>query len=510
MATGKGRELRLELAHRSVLDFMQVYMRDAIQNEFSDFHHLVGSMNERAILNNERLLIALPREHAKTTIFTTANIVREACLNRGKDHILLIKRNQTEADSALLSVFEQLDNNELLLKDFPGIKPKLKPSGVQVRDKGSEKILTNGVRIIGRGIDSPVRGYNYMNRRLKLIILDDPEDDKMQRSLDVLQQNWDWLQGSLIPALDMYKGTIVWMGSILSWNSLLRRAMLEMDPTEWRQRKWSAFADSKCTIPLWSERYTVEALAKRRREVGEKKWYAEYMNDPINPDEQAFKPAFHRTYDPQAITRKGSAVCYMDPRGDTHVLDVYMCMDLALGDTKKHDWSVIWVNGVDRQAPHWIYVLEILKFRGIGLNTILDRYTSQYKIWNPLKAGCEEIGFQKLVGDALRNRGLHVIPIKSHRGTKIERIEASAIPFEQRSVLLPRGHEVAEEFWRDAMQFPNCQQWDLLDTWAMTTTLPTNAGRAMAAASRRKTIGSRVTEGFVRMKSDDGGFTWKN
>lgn len=110
---------RKAIAAQSPRNFARVYLADVFDLPPSQMHiQLFEALLELHDTPSGRLVLAAPRDHAKSTI-TSLAFPLWALLFRREPLILLISGTDTQATELLQHVRRQLEDNPLLQADFP-------------------------------------------------------------------------------------------------------------------------------------------------------------------------------------------------------------------------------------------------------------------------------------------------------------------------------------------------------------------------------------------------------
>lgn len=261
--------------------FIEFFLAEQLDMPVPQFHKEIWALLTDQ--EKERILLAIPRDHAKTTLaklvviwywlFTshrfavylsnTAPIAKGAC----RDIMAFITENPN-----FLSVFgkiriiKQSENEGLWLFDMT------MPNGQTKRC---------ALRALGQG--QQMRGINIDNQRPDIAVVDDVEDNENTES-EAQQRKLDkWMFGPFLKALARKK-KILWLGNMLTKTSLLARLS--------RNARWNPVVFG-CLIkdsvtgalrPLWPGKWSVAALQEDFKEYKDnglvETWMCEMMNMP--------------------------------------------------------------------------------------------------------------------------------------------------------------------------------------------------------------------------------------
>lgn len=261
--------------------FIEMFLADSLDMPVPEFHREIWSL--MTDLEKERVLLAIPRDHAKTTLaklvviwywlFTshrfcvylsnTNAIAKGAC----KDIVEFLKHpNVVALGVRILKVVKESENESLWIYDI-----KL-PTG---------KVKRIILRAIGQG--QQMRGINIDNQRPDIAVVDDVEDNENTESENLQKKLDKWIFGPFIKALARKK-KILWLGNMLQKTSLLARLSRNV---LWNPVVFGCLVKdtvSGALEPLWPGKWTVPALQEDFKEYKNlgliESWMCEMMNMP--------------------------------------------------------------------------------------------------------------------------------------------------------------------------------------------------------------------------------------
>ncbi len=200
-------EARKEHAERNFRFFCERYFPQTFTLTWSDDHLKVIAKIEQAVLEGGLFAMAMPRGSGKTTLCEIACLW--AMLYGHREFVGLIGADEEHAANMLDSIKAELENNELLLADFPEVVfPIHCLEGIHQRAAGQlyqgkpthigwtarEIVLptigdskASGAIIRVAGITGRIRGMKYKRPdghsvRPSLVLIDDPQTDESARS----------------------------------------------------------------------------------------------------------------------------------------------------------------------------------------------------------------------------------------------------------------------------------------------------------------------------------------
>lgn len=206
---------------------------------------------------------------------------------------------------------------------------------------------------------------------------------------------------------------------------------------------------------LWPDRYSIESLKKRQREIGRVKFARELQCNPVSDGSSLFPGSLFKGPD---VLRDDIVVGH-DWRWwqkNHGVQRFFMGVDFARSANVGADYTVLFVVGVDGMGNRWI--IDIVRFKGLGFEDQLARIKQTAAKYNPDIIACESNQMQAIFGDELiRTTDL---PIKNvHTGDEKHSLEkgipALRVILENRKVRIPYGDERSREMsdiWIEEMR----------------------------------------------------------
>lgn len=155
-------------------------------------------------------------------------------------------------------------------------------------------------------------------------------------------------------------------------------------------------------------------------------FYAQYYNNPNDPESARISPDKFQYFDPKFVKYQGGTHFYMDKP-----LNVYAAIDFAFSLNKKADYTAIVVIGIDPDGH--LYVLDIDRFKTDKISVYFDHLVALHSRWEFRKLRAEVTVAQTVIvrdlKDQITREGLR-LSIDEHRpsrheGTKEERIAAA-------------------------------------------------------------------------------------
>lgn len=364
----------------------------------------------------QRILLAIPRDHAKTTLaklvvvwywlFTKRRFcvylsnTNAIALGACKDIIGFLQTNNFESTFGKIKMVKSSENDSLWVFDMP---------------MGDSKTKRCILRAIGQG--QQMRGINIDNQRPDIAVVDDVEDLENTGS-EILQKKLDrWMYGPFLKALAR-KHKIIWLGNMLSKTSLLAR---QARNPRWNPVVFGCLVEDTATgelIPLWPGKWSTEELKADFLEYRDldlvESWMCEMMNMPGHG-----KNGF-----------KAEQINYAVPVNPDEIVGAFLTLDPAFGLVGHNDESAITLHVI----PRWGVPITMQSIHGhFTEKEIFDTMLSLAIRWNAWVWAVEAISAQKLLIPlfenyaimARLNHEIEFLPISSGRGDpKASRIKA--------------------------------------------------------------------------------------
>ena len=489
-------KLRRLMCSKSLMMFAKTYFKEYCSYENSRFHEetyeiLQGIQKKR----NQRVAIAAPREHAKSTIISLIFVLWVACYKQ--DRCIVIASNTAkQAEDLLYDVRHAIRQNELLVQDFPDVCEPPNPKW-----RKDEIILKNSVRILSAGTESELRGKRYKQYRPSLIILDDAEQTGDMFSKEVRERLFNWFT-KVILNLGSKTTNIIVSGTIHHYDSLLHQLTSEDEFPGWVKRRYQAievwavhpdlwdkwaqiyrnrekysdecgpeaarefYLDNKesmleGTKVLWPAKETYYDLMVMKERGGELSFYSEKQNEPLGGSNYWF-PQEALVYWEDRFNSTQELLNFL---GDNKI--ILGAIDPSMGESKRSDYSAF-ITAVLDKRDGVIYVIgaDIGRWKPTELMT---RVISTYCKWEHKQIGFEENGFQKVLGKDLiqmsDKQGKH-IPISFIKNTarKEERILRLEPMIRQGRIQFSHSHN---ELIQEILHYPKGAHDDGIDALSM-------------------------------------------
>ena len=181
-------------------------------------------------------------------------------------------------------------------------------------------------------------------------------------------------------------------------------------------------------------------------------FYAQYMNNPIDVENQLFRKEYFKYFNAR-------------PAG----LYVSLKIDPAISEKQMADYTAITVAGMDKDYK--IYVLDYLRGHWKP-SEMIDNIFKSYSTWHPHDVGLETVGFQKAlkyaIEEEMRKRKIYFPLTELKRQVNNKEFHIRALePFYRDGMVFHAQWMAGKDLEHELMTFPRSKHDDLTDSLAM-------------------------------------------
>lgn len=498
-------------------------------DQAADFHKEIAEIIDdvSTVHTNDKVAVAAPRSHAKSTYLTKANPIREI-VYRLRKYIIIISETPTVSKANMEWIRNQLKYNAKLRADFgPLLSPK---DQANIRDNSdgfiawhpdpdNPEVRRQIALVEAASTGQALRGRNWNGTRPDLIILDDLEDARPGGNASTPEQRRalkDWFAQTVM-ALGDPKGkrtAFIYMGTTVHYDSLLMdvlhrrsdfkskvyRAIIEQPERQdlWEQcrliyidrenpnrlddaRKFYKANEAEMlrgARVLWPEVQPLWKLMTWKWDNGSKAFNTEYQNNPIDEESQIFNPETFTYWDDSEKTY------------DFHSADYTLSMglDFAFG-RERGDYSALHVVARHKETGV-IYVVDSYIER-LPIDAYFEVIVDKVKYWQPDNIAADANVAQEFIAAKLTERldsegypaTTRLKQIKN-RTKKALRIESMKPDIENGTIRFSRRHNMLLEQFERYGQGEHDDGPDSLNM-AVTTVVKTAKRKAGYAGSYR-------------------------
>jgi len=426
----------------SKLDLLQAHL------DVEYFTELLGYKNaphHKAIYEKlrdprvKRLLIIMPPGHGKSTC-VTVNYPLWAVGKNPNLRIIVSSHTKDFVASFIREITARMESQDYK-EVFGDLKPARPNKWAQNEIIVRRSTILKDPTFVALGTEQATIG-----RRADIIICDDIVDEDWASSEVMREKLRTWFKKELLERLEP-EGRLVVVGTRWHFNDLYAE-LLQDESYE----KLVFPVLSKENEPLWTERWPLEVLLARRKEIGSIAFSAQYLCDPTPMEGAIFKAEWlhywHRT------SEDHSQKIYRLPPKEK--LRIFQGWDLAISEQPESDWTVCATVGLAEDGP--VYLLDYYRAK-IDFPTQVKQVQAQALAWKPVKIEVESNAFQRALPQSLRHAAL---PIAETRQTKnkLTRLMRLAPYFENGTIRISKNHD---DFLQEYLQFPKGEHDDILD-----------------------------------------------
>jgi phage terminase large subunit-like protein len=321
LATTEGRRIATRLDPQL---FCAIYMRHHLSNEetghqvsYADCHldwyeQMKEWVKPRTAPREWRKAFIAPRNAAKSTHwFLFAPLWAGA-----HGHVRFIAAFGDAggaAETHLANFRAELDNNELLRKDFPELCTTMRrKSGRNVSDNAGMYQAKSGFIFAARSIDSSNLGLKIEQYRPDVLIMDDIEKGEANYSTHQIEQRLSTVQNVILPLNE--RARVVLVGTVTMSGSIVHQLNQPVQPAWVKDQRFEThYYPAIVTEPdgsersLWPQLWPMEYLSKIRHT---RDFAMQFMNKPV-PADSPYWTSIDFTYGQlNAVTR---VVLSIDP-----------------------------------------------------------------------------------------------------------------------------------------------------------------------------------------------------
>jgi len=386
----------------------------------------------------KRLLIIMPPGHGKSTCATVNFPLWEVGGN--PDLRLIIASHTKDFVASFIREISQHMQSPDYIEVFGNLKPqrsKWTENELIVARDSVEKDPTFTALSTGQGI---------IGRRADLVICDDIIDENYANSEKLRQSVKNWFNKELLTRLEP-NGRVIVIGTRWHFADLYDH-LLKDEAYE----RLIFPAINEANEALWPEKWPLEILLARKKEIGSIAFSSQYLCNPT-PQEGAIFKAEWLHYWHETDEDPTKRIYKAPPRGK---LLVYQGWDLAISENPEADYTVGLTIGIsddrriyvlDYQRDHWDFPTQAKMVEVLNL------------AWRPLKIAIESNAYQKALPQYLRKRVIPVVEVKQDKN-KLMRLTELAPYFENGTIRIGMGQD---ELLLEYLQYPKGEHDDILD-----------------------------------------------
>lgn len=423
-------------------------------------------------------LTLIPRNHLKSTVISVAyplwRIVKNPAV-RG----LLSSAVQKDACKFLRAIRWQLMNNKKIKEFWPNVH--ITPEMIaQNKVIWTQKEITVPREVKYEAGESTIEamgvGGNLVSRHYDFIICDDLVNNKNSRTPNLLEDTIEWFQNAH-SLLDPITGEVIVVGTRWDYNDLYAHLMAEHSQVYSLYFATAYGTDNEVIFP---KKFSKEKIAELRKSHGPYKFSCQYLNQPVDKENQDFKASWLQYYfveDAYGSTDKKGRPNL--PSG--HTWHYYAAMDVAITEDDG-DETVIVVVAVN-EKNEW-YILDVYAAQYGQIEKLVDMiFEVQQKYPEIIQFGVETRGWQRTVASGAteqmrkRNVWLSIVELKGESNiSKTARIMRLVPRCASLSLFLPGKSQEqlqggVKKLFQQYVRFPRGSD-DIMDALAYIDLIP--------------------------------------
>ncbi len=443
------RASRIGQAEKDPLHFCRVYLPHYFNQPPAPFHRELirllecgtdglgqegsGSGKEDSGEASSPVVVAAPREFAKTTVCSFGYVLHQICFR--KRHFIIIGSDTEDLASDITGyIFLELLYNDRIRQDFGEL--------VRGAKKIDDFVTTNDVRVKARGRGQRLRGLKHRQWRPDLVILDDLENDLNVRNPEIVKQILEWITSAVYPALEA-NGRLFIIGTILRRRSALDVMLTsEREPyCHFTRRIYRAITEEGRS--LWEAKHSLAKLLRQKKLMGTTAFNQEKMNEPMH-ETGVFRQEWVHYYHPDTLKDKE--------------LKVMGFFDPSLESGSSSDYKAMITVGLALQEMVF-YVMDAF-IQKTTLENTLRTICNRFQTYKHLVIGVEDNFFQRLLLSEFDRLGKELglaLPVKgvTQRVAKEARIISLSPLLERGKIRFIRGHSDQELLIEQLLYFPS-------------------------------------------------------
>jgi hypothetical protein len=304
--------------------------------------------------------------------------------NQNRKETALITNTMTLAKTHVNKIIEEIETNEILTEKLnPNNKAKIGETAIETE---------TGAILHVRGKDGFIRGLH-----VGAALVDDLPDESSLYSDEQREKLKEVFRGTITPIVEPY-GYLIVSGTPYSTAPNELYNVLKADKRFAVFEYPAIFPDGR---PLAPDRYTFEDILLKKSELGSMVFSREYLVVPIADSSTIFP------YDFLMRSTVGMENINFSESIDTYPFKMkktVIGIDFATSGNIGADYTVFTCWGIDYQDN--FHLIAIWRKQGASHNEQIDKLVLWDRLFRPNTTVCEANGFQGILSDMARQRGL--------------------------------------------------------------------------------------------------------
>lgn len=460
-AAGVNKDIIRRYFHRELENDVKLFCKVILPHLFTEpFGAIHDDLFKRFNSDNRYEVIAYPRKHGKTTCLK--GFLLWCILYKKFKYIVYLGDTQAKIDLHFSNIKKELETNRFLIELYGDLK------SVAHKWNDEQLWIRGGIHVVPMSKGKSFRGL-LDDIPPDLVVIDDLDDDEMVESPLQREKLNNWFFSNMLQAIDQRVGKVRMIGTVLhedcqlmkvsnnpSWNSVIHACMDENED------------------PVCPELYTRERLHEIRENLFNAKplpmtqtWWQEWMNKPVNPDNQGWDVSGIKWWEGSYIGDKQIRIDTGDGEPEIKDVNVYTAVDIASSRSTSRgaDFSTVLTAAIDSDGN--LYLLKYFRERNAQPSEVIDEIFNHHRAYNTEAVFIELVACQDLIMETYDQRSWKeptspiLNEIRKRKERKVDRIRGAL----QDRLRLNKIHlkDGMSELYDELASFPRGAHDDLLD-----------------------------------------------
>jgi len=372
--------------------FAKVFLSHIVENDIPPFQHtLYDALNRRYEYN----AFILFRGGGKSTMSKTVQVTADAAFGR-EPFTCLISESIDQSSKDLISITDELENNELLNVAFGNLKGNV---------WNQESIETSkGSYIQCKGYGSRIRGLKWKSKRITKCILDDYESENNTRTVEQREDVKRWIDAQIMQCGEPNVTTFQFFGTIVHPEAHLAQleSYTQFQPPKGFLLKVPIETNGQAA---WEKRFPMKYIKEKEKEFKERNRLIYWLQEMYHIPAANGIPVLNANmiHEAKVELRQHKDITFLlDKVTDKKRLcNVFIGVDPASSLSERADRSIIFTIAVTDDGH--IYLLDIFADR-ITPTAQADEIFKIATEFSPTSVTIETQGYQLALADICRER----------------------------------------------------------------------------------------------------------
>lgn len=446
-------KLRYYFLEKNIYLFGMYYFSHYFFTKSAPFHK---EMAEDLEFKGHKFLFWLMFGESAKTTWAKIKVIHCICYNK-KKNIGWVAHDLKKSTKQVMSIASELKGNKRILKDFGNLfwEGSIERKKTSKSKTFSEFTSTNGVNVRAISTQISTRGDVHDQYRPDFYVIDDIENLKTARSIQMTKNIIEFLEellrgvsvdcDTLIVSNRVAKnGVVAWLEKRLDENpnAIIHEVPLENEKGEiaWPSKFVKTIEQAKrINDKEPNQKKHVKSIEQLKHDLGSHGYNREMLLNPIDFTMQPFKLEWIKRL----------------PCPDLDTMDLIIAVDPAISEKQSADFFAVCVAGRHKTTGR-IYVFRIYKTK-CGITEQVPLMVN-FHLKYGAKQRIETVQFQKALAQLIQaeKKNGHYIEVEEYKPVQDKLLRAHAIaPFvERQDVVFCEGKEI-DDFLDNFVDFPH-------------------------------------------------------